>query len=86
MVTICYILQVATDDRHRHTEYLLAFGVNLEESLTAGFLAFLIALQVTNDSLTLQKTLLLLFVEEVKVILIELRIEEHIDTSFWSAF
>jgi hypothetical protein len=86
MVTVGYILHVTTDDRHSHTQYLLAFGVNLKESLTASFLVLFVTLQVTDDCLTLQKTLLLLFVEEVKVILIELWIEEYIDSTFRSAF
>ena len=86
MVTVRHILHVATDDGHRYTENLLAFRVNLEESLATSFLVLLITLQITDDGLTFKKSLLLLFVEQIKVALIEFGIEKHIDTSFWSAY
>ena len=85
MIAVGHILHIATDDRHGDTENLFAFGVNLEETLASSFLILLVALQMSDDGLTLQETLLLLVIEEVEVILIKLRIEKDIDTSFWSA-
>ena len=85
MIAVCYILDVTTDDWCRYAENLLCFWIELEETLGSLFVAFIIVLQVTHDRLTGNELLLLLFVENLQVKLIELWIEEYINTSFWCA-
>ena len=67
VVSVCYILDVSADDRGWNTEYLLAFWIKLEETLTAKLLANLVALQMADDRLSCNKVLLLLLVEEFQV-------------------
>ena len=86
MVSVCYILDVSADDWCWNTEYLLAFWIKLEETLTAEFLANLVALQMTDNRLSCNKVLLLLLVEEFQVQLIELWIEEHVNATFGCSY